>query len=167
MKKLILASFIAAFSMSAFAADAAGKWNGKIKMDLSSAKKMIQQKVASAPAAQKENANKQLAGMAQTEKMMSSAVLKLELKKDGTVSLVQTAGGKSNTETGKWTQTGNKIKMFGFSSKRGGPSEMNGVLSANGKTLAFDLSDDMNKQAAKNGAPAGMNMKLVLSFTKA
>lgn len=134
-------------------------------MDLSSVKKMLQQKSASLPANKKTQVTQQLAMMDQTEKMMAKQTISMELKKDGTVSISQAMGGKAETDKGKWTQSGNKVKMFGFS-KGQGPKELSGVLSANGKSLIFDLSGEMNKEAAKKGAPAGSAGKMALNFTK-
>ena len=166
MKKLAFASFALALTLSAYAADATGKWNGKIVMDLSSIKKMIQKQAASAPADKKAGINQQIAMMDKTEKMMGASTIVMELKKDGSVSISQTTGGKSQSDKAKWSQSGNKIKITGMGAKQGGPSEMIGTVGPTGKTLYFDLSDQMKKEAAKRGAPAGMSGKMALSFTK-
>ena len=163
MKKFVLASFALALSISAFAADATGKWNGKFKMDLSGVKKMVQSQ-AKMTAEQKAQQMKQLDG---AEKVMSSATIKMELKKDHTVSVAQTTNGKTKNDTAKWTQTGSKVRVFDFKLKDGGPTEMTGVISANGKTIVFDLSNEMKKQAQAKGAPAGFNGKMMITFTKA
>ena len=167
MKKFALASIALALTLSAYAADASGKWKGKISMDLSGFKAMVKQKAASVPADKKAQVTQQLAAMDQAEKMMAKAVISMELKKDGSVVMNQTMNGKSEGDTGKWTQSGNKVKITGMNAKKGGPKEMTGSISSNGKGLLFDLSADMKKQAAKQGAPAGTSGKLILSFTKA
>jgi hypothetical protein len=166
MKKLIFATIATAISISALAADCTGKYNGKITMDLSGIKKMIQSKMASMPADKKAGVSQQLAMMDQTEKAFAKAVVKLELKKDHSVAITQSMNGKSESDSGKWSQTGNKVKMYGFSAKNGGPKEMSGILSTNGKSLVFDLSEEMKKQAVKNGAPAGFSGKMVITFNK-
>jgi hypothetical protein len=167
MKKLILASFIAALSMSAFAADATGKYNGKVSMDLSSVKSMVRQQAAKLTGDKKKQVEGQIAMIEMQEKSFAKAVINLELKKDRSVAISQSMGGKNKSDAGKWSQSGNKVKMYGFSSKDGGPKEMSGVLSADGKSLIFDLSEEMKKQASKNGAPAGFAGKMVISFKRA
>ena len=167
MKKFILVSFIAACSVSAFAADATGKYNGKIVMDLSSVKAMIKQQAAKMPADKRKGIESQLTMIESNEKSFAKAVVKLELKKDHSVSITQSMNSKNESDSGKWSQVGNKVKMFGFSSKNGGPKEMNGIMSANGKSIVFDLSEEMKKQATKNGAPAGFAGKMVITFNRA
>ena len=167
MKKFVLTTFALALTISAYAADATGKWNGKLSMDLSGVRKMIQQKAASAPVDKKAQIAQQVKMLDQTEKIMSQATLKLELKKDHTLSIIQTMNGKAESDSGKWTQTGNKVRMFGFMKTTQGPKEMTGTLSANGKSIYFDLSDEMKKEAAKKGAPSGFAGKMAINFTKA
>ena len=172
MKKFVLTSFALALTLSAYAADATGKWNGKLNMDLSGIRKMIQQKAASAPSDKKAQIAQQVKMLDQTEKVMSKATISLELKKDHTLSITQTTGGKPQSDKGKWTQTGNKIKMFGFANSTQGPKEMTGTISANGKTMFFDLSDEMKKEAAKRAPkgtamPPGSTGKLSITFAKA
>ena len=167
MKKLIFTSFVAALSMASFAASATGKWNGKITMDLSAIKKMIQQQAGKASEEKKKQVNMQMTMIDANEKAFAKAVVTMELKKDGTVSISQSMNGKTEKDSGKWTQSGNKVKMFGFSAKNGGPKEMNGVVGSTGKTLFFDLSDEMKKQAIKKGAPASFSGKMSINFTKA
>jgi hypothetical protein len=167
MKKFILASFIAAFTVTAFAADATGKYNGKVSMDLSSVKNMVRKEAAKLTGDKKKKVEGQIAMIEMQEKGFAKAVISLELKKDRSLSISQSMSGKSKSEAGKWSQSGNKVKMFGFSGKDGGPKEMNGVMSADGKSIIFDLSDEMKKQASKNGAPAGFAGKMVISFKRA
>jgi hypothetical protein len=167
MKKFIMASLFATMAISAFAADPTGKWNGKINMDLSGVKAMIKQQSAKLTGDKKKAAEGQMAMIDLNEKAFSKAVIKMEMKKDHTLSITQTMNGKSESDAGKWSQVGTKVKMFGFSAKNGGPKEMNGVLSANGKSLIIDLSEEMKKQAIKSGAPAGFSGKMVISFNKA
>ena len=167
MKKFALLSFaMAALTVSAFAADASGKWKGKITMDLSAVKKMIRQKEAGLAADKKAAMEKQVSSIEMTEKMMSASTVTMELKKDGSVTIAQTVNGRTENDKGKWKQSGNKVTLSGFT-KGNGPKEMTGVLSANGKSLNFDLSEEMKKEAAKNGAPAGFSGKVGLSFNKA
>ena len=167
MKKLIFTSFVAALSMACFAASATGKWNGKITMDLSGIKKMIQQKTGKVTPEQKKQVDMQMTMIDANEKAFAKAIVTMELKKDGTVSISQSMNGKTEEDKGKWIQAGNKVKMFGFSAVNGGPKEMNGVLGSTGKTLFFDLSDEMKKQAIKKGAPATFSGKMAINFTKA
>jgi hypothetical protein len=167
MKKLILTPFTLALALSAFAADATGKYNGKITMDLSGVRKMIQQKSASVPADKKAMVAQQIKMLDQTEKMMGKATISLELKKDHTLSITQTMNGKAQSDKGKWTQMGNKVKMFGFSNASQGPKDMTGAISPNGKSIFFDLTDEMKKEAAKKGAPPGFSGKMSINFTKA
>jgi hypothetical protein len=166
MKKFIMASLIATLAISAFAADPTGKWNGKITMDLSSVKAMIKKDAAKLTGDKKKQAESQISMIDLNEKAFAKAVIKMEMKKDHTLSITQTMNGKSENDAGKWSQVGAKVKMFGFSAKNGGPKEMNGVLSANGKSLIIDLSEEMKKQAVQRGAPAGFSGKMVISFTK-
>ena len=167
MKKLILASFLVAISVSAFASTATGKWNGKVKFDLSDVKNKIKQESAKAGAAQKAKAEADIAKATANEQVFAAAVVKMDLKKDGTVSISQSIRGKSDSDKGKWSQSGNKIKLYDLSGKNGGPTAMNGVMGANGKTIVFDLSDEMKRQAVKKGAPANLKMKMTITYTKA
>ena len=168
MKKFILASFVAALSISAFAADVTGKYNGKIMMDLSSIKAMIKKEAAKlTDAKKKKEVESQIAMIDLNEKSFATAVVNLELKKDNTVAISQSMNKNTETDSGKWSQVGNKVKMFGFSAKRGGPKEMNGVVSANGKTIVFDLSEEMKKQAIQRGGPANFSGKMVITFNRA
>jgi len=167
MKKVIFASLIAGLTVSAFAADATGKYNGKVSMDLSSVKDMVRKEAAKLSGDKRKQVESQIAMIESQEKGFAKATISLELKKDHSLSISQSMSGKSKSEAGKWSQAGNKVKMFGFSGKDGGPKEMSGVMSADGKTIVFDLSDEMKKQAAKNGAPAGFAGKMVISFKRA
>lgn len=166
MNKFILASFVAVLSVSSFAADATGKYSGKIMMDLSGVKAMLKQQAAKLSADKKKGLDGQIAAIDANEKAFAKAVIKMEMKKDHSLTISQSMSGKSETDSGKWSQTGNKVKLYGFSGKNGGPKEMNGVLNASGKVLTVDLSNEMKQQAIKNGAPASFSGKMVITFTK-
>ena len=150
-------------AVSAMAADVTGTWNGKMSMDFSEARKQL----AKAPAAEKKQAESQ---MAMAEGMFKSMVFKLELKAGGVASMTAPGGpmgGKPKTETGKWSLSGNKLMVSGLSKNDKGPKEMTGMLSANGKTLTFDMTAIAKKEAAKN--PSAKNAKIppmILTFTK-
>ena len=167
MKKLILASFLAAISISAFASTAAGKWNGKVKFDLSDVKNKIKKESAKAVGAQKVKADADVAKATATEKSFGEAVVKMDLNKDGTVSISLSMRGKTDIDKGKWSQSGNNVKLYGLSGKNGGPTVMNGILDAKGKTMVFDLSDEMKRQATQKGAPAAVKIKMSITYSKA
>ncbi len=155
MKKVVIMVSAMALAYSAFAANVVGKYNGKLNIDLSAIKKMVQEKAAKGDANAKQQAEQALKMIDQQGKMIASSVIKLELKKDGTLTLVQTVNGKTENETGKWTAKGNSITISNLTGKNGGPKSLTGTISKDGKTLFFDLSDEMKKQAAKRaGQPA-------------
>jgi hypothetical protein len=163
LKRILIAATAMSLSVVAMAADVTGKWNGKMNVDLSKTKAyMLKQNKANPKAA--DSISKGIDGQ---QSALNSATIKLEIIKGGTFKLVQTAGGKTETETGKWTVTGDKIKFTGLSSKNGGPTELNGTVSKNGKNILIDLTTEMRKQMAKAKIPAEGMGKGSISFTKA
>ncbi len=167
MKKLIIASLFVGLSISALASTAAGKWNGKVKFDLSDVKNRIRQESAKATGPQKAKAEADIAKATANEKVFGAAIIKLELNKDGSATISQSLNGKANGDKGKWSQSGNTVKLFNLSGKNGGPTTMSGVLDAKGKTMVFDLSEAMKSQAVKKGAPANLKIKMTITYTKA
>lgn len=155
MKKVVIMVSAIALAYSAFAANVVGKYNGKLSIDLSAIKKSVKDRAAKGDANAKQQAEQALKMIDQQAKMIGDSVLKLELKKDGTLTLAQTVNGKTENETGKWTAKGNSISITNLTGKNGGPKTLNGTISKDGKTLFFDLSEEMKKQAAKRpGQPA-------------
>jgi len=160
MKKFVFVLSALSLSLSVLAVDAVGKYNGKISVDLSSVKKMVKDKAAKATPDQKKQAEQILSVIDAQQKSMNAAVLKLELKKDGTLTLQQTMGGKKENETGKWSAKGNTIKISNLNGKGNGPKEMTGTISKDGKTLFFDLTKEIQKQGPQTAkATASITFK--------
>jgi hypothetical protein len=167
MKKFILALFVSSLSLGAFAASAAGKWNGKVKLDLSAVKARIKKDSAKMTGAQKSKADSDIAQATTREKVFAAATVSIDLRKDGSVTILTSINGKPESDTGKWKQTGNAVKFYGLSGKNGGPATMEGTLDAKGKNLVFDLSEEMKRQAKKKGVPAPEGVKFFISYTRA
>jgi hypothetical protein len=166
ISRIILVASTAMLALNAFAADVTGKYTGRISLDLSDVKKMIQGMAAKAPADKKGQMTSQLAMLDSAKKATEAMTLKLELKKGGVATIEQSQGKQTKKETGKWAVNGTKIRMFGFTGTSGGPKEFSGVVKDGGKTLFFDLSAEMQKQAAAGGAPKGTGGKLTLTFKR-
>ncbi len=167
MKKFILALLVSSLSLSAFAASAAGKWNGKVKLDLSAVKQRIKKDSAKFTGAQKTKAETDISQATTREKVFAAATVTLDLRKDGSVTILTSINGKPESDTGKWKQTGNSVKFFGLSGKNGGPGTMEGTMDAKGKTMVFDLSAEMKRQAKKKGVPAPDGVKFFIYYTRA
>lgn len=166
MKKILLVSCALGLAFSAFAADVTGKWNGKMKMDMGGMKKQIQAKAAKMTGDAKKQALMGISQIELAEKTLGKSVIQMELRKDGVVIISDKMSGKQEKDQGKWKLTGNKIVLSGFTGKNGGPKVMNGVVMDGGKTLFFDLSDEMKKQARSRGAQANVDGKLTLTFKR-
>lgn len=165
MKRFIVTLSVLTLAFSAMAANVVGKYNGKLNLDMSALKKSIKDKAAKGTPEQKKQAEQGIAAIDAQMKILNNSVIKLELKKDGTLSMEQSMNGKPESETGKWTAKGNAITLTNLSSKNGGPKELTGTISKDGKTLFFDLTSEIKKQSAKNGVNAGV--KGSLTFKRA
>ncbi|HLO97686.1 MAG TPA: hypothetical protein VK171_03735 [Fimbriimonas sp.] len=165
--RIILVASTAMLALNAFAADIVGKYTGKVTMDMSSARSAIQKQAAKLSGEQKKQVEAQLAMVDNVKKATEAMTLKLEIVKGGVAKISQTANGKSSTESGKWTVSGNTVKLFGFSGKSGGPKEMSGVVKNNGKVLFFDMSAEVKKQTAKmSPQQAALAPKVSISFSR-
>lgn len=167
ISRTILVASTAMLALNAFAADIVGKYTGKVSMDMSAARSAVQKQAAKLTGEKKKQLESQLTMFDSVKKVTEAMTLKLELVKGGVAKISQTANGKSTTENGKWTLTGNKVKLFGFSGKSGGPKELNGVVKNNGKVLFFDMSAEVKKQTAAMGpAQAALAPKVSISFNR-
>jgi hypothetical protein len=151
-------------AVSAMAADVKGTWNGKMSMDFAS----LRGQLAKAKPDQRKMAESQ---MAMAENLFKTMVFKLELKAGGVAVFTSPEGpmgGKSKSETGTWTLSGNKLVVGGMSKKDKGPKELNGIVSANGKSIVFDMTAVAQKEAAKNPNAKGQKIPaMLLTFSKA
>lgn len=150
MKKIAFLAAGLVLSVSAFAVDATGKYNGKLTLDFTKVKAALKAKGDKQGGDAKKQAEQAVAMIDAQSKMINSSVLKLELKKDGTLTLAQTVNGKTENETGKWSAKGNAITLTNLTGKNGGPKELKGTISKDGKVLFFDLSSEIKKQSAKS-----------------
>ncbi|MBI1331726.1 MAG: hypothetical protein GC165_02485 [Armatimonadetes bacterium] len=164
MKRILISLPILALSMAALAVDVTGKYNGKLSIDATAMKKGMVSKAAKGTDAEKKQAQQIVTAIDQQVKAANASVLKLELKKGGTLTLVQTIAGKTETDSGKWTLKGDTITLSNLTSKGGGPKTITGKVSKDGKTLSFSLDEEMKKQGAAMGAPAPTGS---LTFKKA
>ena len=157
MKKFVWALSALSLAYSALAVNVVGKYNGKHTIDFSPTKDSIR-KNAGGKKMTPDQIKMATNGIDAQAKMIDAISIKLELKKDGTLTIEQTNGakGKPQTDNGKWTLKGNKITLSGLSKNDKGPKELMGTVSKDGKSLFFDLSDEMKKQPTGGfAAPKG------------
>lgn len=135
----------------AFAQDVSGLWKGNLIMEFPEAMR----------AHMKGN-------------QMPKIKFEMTLRADKTYSGVQTQEGtkQKNTVEGTYKVEGNKVILT--------PKKRNGkavtgedaksrvyLLGNGGKTLSLDISEQVNAEAKKNGAPATMKMKARIELKKA
>lgn len=156
-------AILAVLSIQAFAADVTGKWTGKIEVDMATVKAQMAEQMKKMTPEQKKQAE---AGLQMGANMMKTMVFNLTIVKGGKYTMVTPAMGpnaKPKTESGTWKLNGNKLTMSDPNAKQG-PKSITGTVSANGKTMVFDLTSSVAKQVP---AGAGKPPKTTLTFTKA
>lgn len=161
MTGIILGSFLA---VSAFAADVTGKWTGKINVDMSKVMAMMQKRMAQATPEQKKQVE---AGMKMASDMLKNSKLDLTLNKNGSYVMKTPAMMQSpaKEDKGTWKVTGNKITLMDPKAGKNGMKELVGTVSADGKTITFDVSTQAQAQAKKQGAKDEIP-KTVMTFKR-
>jgi hypothetical protein len=158
---IVLGSILA---VNAFAADVTGKWNGTIDVDMSKAMAAAKAQMAKATPEQKKQFE---AGMKMASEMLKNARFNMTINKDGTYimktpAMMQTP---AKEEKGTWKMAGNKITLNDPNPKTQ-MKQLTGTVSADGKTIVFDVSAQA-KAAAKSQGSKQEVPKTVMTFKKA
>jgi hypothetical protein len=147
LKTIALAS-LSVLTISIQAADATGKWKGKMTLNKETFKSNIYKMFGSqVKPEQKAQMNAQLDQQLNT---MTSGVASLDLRKDGTFTISLPAGVAGRdpvTETGTWKQSGNTITMTTKKDPKKPNSGEPSVATLNGGKLVIDVEAQIKKKA--------------------